>query len=244
MLPRASCKTDHTPFDVQGRGSLGYCYRKTLPSGNFRAKLAHMEPPAKSVVDYRAVLDAAIMAATGGVIACLLEELPYLWRDAYLEMTRHPTDIVRWQRGPFEYIYDDYASLEASGDVASDPKAEARLVAALGRSEPRKTRATTIVSRDGLGPQRKCLVGDGTRDISSHTQSAARWTGWKRTSLCNVAASTAVGRWRASGFVKWRKGTFCFSRPLYADQTAKPAFLEFGALKSDGELWVERFDNR
>jgi hypothetical protein len=58
-----------------------------------------MEPLAKSVVDYRAVLDAAIMAATGGVIAYLLEELPYLWRDAYLEMTPHPTDIVRWQRG-------------------------------------------------------------------------------------------------------------------------------------------------
>lgn len=39
-------------------------------------------------------------------------------------------------------------------------------------------------------------------------------------------------------------GTFCFSRPLYADETAIPAFLEFGILKPDGELWVECFDNR
>jgi hypothetical protein len=39
-------------------------------------------------------------------------------------------------------------------------------------------------------------------------------------------------------------GTFCFSRPLYADPTAKPAFVEFGVLKSDGQLCVECFDNR
>ena len=28
-----------------------------------------------------------------------------------------------------------------------------------------------------------------------------------------------------------------------SDQSAKPAFLEFGVLKSDGTLWVECFDN-
>lgn len=38
-------------------------------------------------------------------------------------------------------------------------------------------------------------------------------------------------------------GTFCFSRPIYTDGSAKPAMLEFGALKTDGELWVELFDN-
>lgn len=45
---------------------------------------------------------------------------------------------MRWRHGTFEYIYDDYASLEAVGTVPYDPNAEARLVAALGRSEPRK----------------------------------------------------------------------------------------------------------
>ncbi len=41
-----------------------------------------------------------------------------------------------------------------------------------------------------------------------------------------------------------KPGTFCFSRPLYEDQTSRPAFLEFGVLKETGELWVARFDNR
>jgi hypothetical protein len=39
-------------------------------------------------------------------------------------------------------------------------------------------------------------------------------------------------------------GTFCFTHPLYDDQTSIPFFIEFGVLKSSDELWVECFDNR
>jgi hypothetical protein len=38
-------------------------------------------------------------------------------------------------------------------------------------------------------------------------------------------------------------GTFCFSRPVYADGSSVPRWLEFGLLKSDQTLWVEVFDN-
>jgi len=38
-------------------------------------------------------------------------------------------------------------------------------------------------------------------------------------------------------------GTFFFSRLIYADQTARPAEIEFGILMPDGTLWVEVFDN-
>ena len=39
-------------------------------------------------------------------------------------------------------------------------------------------------------------------------------------------------------------GTFCFNRPTYDDQTARPAFFEFGLLKREDRLWTERFQNR
>jgi hypothetical protein len=38
-------------------------------------------------------------------------------------------------------------------------------------------------------------------------------------------------------------GTFCFSRPIYADTSSVPRWLEFGVLKEDATLWVEVFDN-
>ena len=39
-------------------------------------------------------------------------------------------------------------------------------------------------------------------------------------------------------------GIFCFSHPLYEDDTSKPAFVEFGVLGDAQDLWVEMFDNR
>jgi hypothetical protein len=39
-------------------------------------------------------------------------------------------------------------------------------------------------------------------------------------------------------------GTFCFNRPIYGDQTARPAFFEFGLIKGGGEFWMECFANR
>jgi len=38
-------------------------------------------------------------------------------------------------------------------------------------------------------------------------------------------------------------GTFCFSRPIYADGSSVPRWIEFGILKKDESLWVEVFDN-
>ncbi|MBS1851377.1 MAG: hypothetical protein JST79_10725 [Acidobacteria bacterium] len=208
-----------------------------------------MEQSAKGVVDYERVLvDAA--SASCGILEFLLEELPYLWRDAYLEMTLRPTDIVRWRRGSFEYIYDDYASLEASGAVPNDPQAEARLVAALGRSEPTKSVRDDYRLRGWVGATEK-MFGPGwdKGHFIAHTIGGA---------VDGLEANVFVQRrdlnrgWSAEGrrFRQMEKycvsnpGTFCFSRPLYLDQTAKPSYVEFGVLKSDGSLWAQRFDNR
>jgi len=49
-------------------------------------------------------------------------------------MSNRTTNIVRFQCGPFEYLYDDYSSLEATGRVHYDPVMEARLVAVSGSS--------------------------------------------------------------------------------------------------------------
>jgi hypothetical protein len=46
------------------------------------------------------------------------------------------------------------------------------------------------------------------------------------------------------GYCEANPGTFCFNRPIYDDQTARPAFFEFGLVKQDGRLCVQRFANR
>jgi hypothetical protein len=68
----------------------------------------------------------------------------------------------------------------------------------------------------------------------------------QRTSLNRGWKSHAQGRLyrQMEDYCAARLGTFCFGRPLYGDETAKPMFIEFGILRPEGDLWVERFDNR
>jgi hypothetical protein len=67
-------------------------------------------------------------------VAAFARDLAYEWCEIYEAMSERTTNIVRFQCGTFEYLYDDYASLEAMGRVPYDPVTEARLVAVSGRS--------------------------------------------------------------------------------------------------------------
>src|SRR5437879_2265621 len=91
--------------------------------------------PTKGAIDYEALLSGAANEISD-LAAFLSAELPYAWRNAYAEMTSRRLNIVRWTYGTFEYLFDDYASLEMTGAVPLDPIIESRLVAAIGLSEP------------------------------------------------------------------------------------------------------------
>jgi len=209
-----------------------------------------MGQPTKGVVDYVATLKRAATEQSGDLVGFLLEELPYVWRDAYCEMTSRQTNIVRWRYSSFEYLFHDHASLEATGAVPLDPNAEARLIAALGLSHPREK------TRDDY--RLKGWIGATERTFGS---------GWDKGHFIAHSIGGAVDGLEANLFVQrrdlnrgWseagkrfrdmeqycclRPRTLCFSRPLYVDETARPAQVEFGVLKENRELWVECFDNR
>lgn len=209
-----------------------------------------MENSHAGMLNYRSLLEEVGECSVEEMIAILLEELPYLWRDAYMEMTAHPANIFRLQHGAFEFIYDDYASLEASGAVPFDPKAEARLVAVLGLSVPRKAGRDDYRLKGWVGPTEKIFGSNWDKGhFIAHSIGGA---------VDGMEMNVFVQRrdlnrgWSAEGkrfremekYCALNPGTFCFSRPLYDDQTAKPAYVEFGIIKSDRELWVECFDNR
>src|SRR3982751_5020845 len=89
----------------------------------------------RHLLPYEALLDDA--RSSGLPIADYLRaELPQLWCDAYLRMTPRPTNVLTFGHGTFAYLYDDYATLEASGVVPADSTTESRLVAAVGLSQP------------------------------------------------------------------------------------------------------------
>jgi hypothetical protein len=207
-----------------------------------------MIQPTKGMVDYVAIMKGTDIGSTD-LTTFLLEELPYVWRDAYMEMTARQTNIVRWRYGAFEYLFDDHASLEATGAVHYDPNVEARLVAALGCSDPRETARDDYRLKGWVGATEKIFGKEWDKGhFIAHSIGGAvdglEANVFVQLRHLNRGWSAAGKRFREmEQHCVLNRGTFCFSRPLYVDETARPAFVEFGVLKNNRELWVECFDN-
>lgn len=208
-----------------------------------------MEP---ALVDYVALTTEAAELQGEELISYWIEQLPYFCRDEYLASTLRPTDILRVTHGAFEYVFDHYTQFEANGTVPYSTWEEDRLIVVCGRScQPRRPRRRDDTRlRRWIGRTEKALG-----------------TGWDKGHFIAHALGGAVDGMEVNVFVQRRDfnrgwsaqgkvyrhmeaycashaGTFCFSRPLYADGSARPAWVDFGLLMEDGQLWVERFDNR
>jgi len=171
-------------------------------------------------------------------VEALSRELPYDWLDRYMKMCGgdERTSALVVNRGTFDYVFDFCSDL-------SDPPAgrEDRLVVAYGRSvraerKRPKSRIAGFPGSDGRGDRGHFLAhsAGGGVDINLFHQETRFNRGWSPAGkiyreMENYCASTP--------------GVFCFSRPIYADLTARPAEIEFGILRVDGDLWVNVFKN-
>ncbi len=174
----------------------------------------------------------------------LREELPDLWLGLYVGMTPRRLNVVTFTHGTFDYIYDDYATLEATGLAQPDGVSEARLVGAVGYSKPSHGRRDDSRLRGWVGP-------------TGATFGAA----WDKGHFIAHSIGGAVDGLEANVFLQRRSvnrgayremerycaanpGVLCFSRPLYSDLSALPTEVEFGVLKPDDDLWVQILSNR
>lgn len=206
--------------------------------------------PCVDKLDYAALISKVSEQSIDTIIAFLLEELPYLWHEAYVQMTPRQTNVCRFMHGTFEYIFDDYVTLDATGAVPYDQTSEARLVAVLGRSNPVKRNRDDYRLRGWVGKTEATFGKDWDKGhFIAHSIGGA---------VDGIEANVFVQRrdvnrgWSASGrrfremeqYCFLNPGTFCFNRPLYVDNSARPALIEFGLLKNNKDLWIEHFDNR
>src|SRR5438034_11834195 len=77
-------------------------------------------------MDYEAILGSARREAGAEFVVAFARDLAYEWCEIYEAMSNRTTNVVRFQCGTFEYLYDDYASLEAAGRVPYDRSEERR----------------------------------------------------------------------------------------------------------------------
>ena len=176
--------------------------------------------------------------------------LPHTCRDAYQTRTQRPAVLLRVRHNTFEYVFDHYTSLEATGVVPYSPSEESRLVVAFGRSAPKSVARDDGRLRGWLGPTERVFGRNWDKGhYIAHSLGGA---------VEGFEANVFIQRrdlnrgWSSEGkrfrqmerFCRINAGTFCFARPIYADGTSRAAWLEYGLIRHNGELWVECFDNR
>src|SRR5580658_3764424 len=138
-------------------------------------------------VDYARFVVAFDGAGFATLAEYVAEELPYVWLDAYLRLTSRPANALRVALGSFVYLFDDYASLEATGAVPRDTTSEGRLIAAFGISSPQAS------ARDDY--RLKGWVGPTERNFGKL---------WDKGHYIGHSLGGAVDRWEINVFVQRR----------------------------------------
>jgi hypothetical protein len=201
-------------------------------------------------LEYEEVLAQAPAGSYEAAVVFLSRELPPLWLGAYRSFTRRRTEVVSITRGDFEFLFDDYTSLEAQGVVPEDPREEGRVVAVYGCSVPVPRRRDDHRLRGWVGATERFFgkgwdkghfiahsIGGAVigSELNVFVQQRAMNRGWSQEGKRFRAMET---------YCASNAGTFCFARPIYADGSAQPTLLELGVLRRPRDLWVETFDNR
>lgn len=166
------------------------------------------------------------------------------WRDAYLQMSSRPVEIIVFTYGTFDYVYDAYQQPEPyNPDIRMIP-VEARLIAAIGVSSPKRSRRDDGRLRGMTVSAMPGTMGPWDRGhFIAH--SIGGTVDGNEANVFQQLRSVNRGRYRRmENFCFKNPGVTCFSRPIYVDVSAHPDQVEFGILKPDGELWVEVIPNR
>jgi hypothetical protein len=183
-------------------------------------------------IDYAAGLQRIAHESYADIVAILRDELPDAWHARYQRMCARATNVLAMTVHGFDYLFDYTSELVASGALPPDADAEDRLVVAFGVSQPagEKRGASRIRgfpgsnARGDRGHFAAHASGGGT-DINLFHQAARLNRGW--------SAEGKVYR-ELERYCAQHAGTFFFSRPIYTDATARPAFIEFGRCCGSG----------
>jgi hypothetical protein len=201
--------------------------------------------PPEYAIDYAKLCSLAPANAIPSLTGFLRERLPVKWHDVYLATASHVPNVIRLQRRTFEYICDSYSGLEALGEVPFDQRIQDRVIGVLGTSAPMR------------GPRRgsQNSLPDLPEEMSGYNRDRGHFMAhcigggldvnvFSQARHVNRGISEEGKTYRQmEKYCFSNPGTFCFSRPIYADTTSVPRWVEFGLIKTDGSLWIQIFAN-
>jgi hypothetical protein len=181
--------------------------------------------------------------------------LPAMWQEDYLAMPFSSPNILVVTSGDDKrvgafcrYMFDHAsdASNQKSGLINPAQYAEDRVVAAWGtsRREPARTRDAARMRGFLRGVWAQRFGGADRGHFFAHTMGG----GLDINLFPQAKRVNRGGLWRKmESFCALNPGTFCFVRPIYADESWRPRQLEYGIFKirsnAPVEFWGHVFEN-
>jgi hypothetical protein len=207
-------------------------------------------------IDYESILNTCTGVDLTETIRKLAEELGYTWVDSYKTMNPHKANVLKIQCDGFEYLFDFPSELVKSGELASDSAVEDRIVAVHGCSQVRLDgRQDSLMRKHPLGPVDFIRAHTANAEAMPKLYDKGHFIGHALGGLLHInlfPQSKTINRgWSEVGklyrkmerYCQNHPGTYCFSRPVYLGYSGHPHLIEFGVLKTDGDLWVHQFPN-
>ncbi len=200
-------------------------------------------------MNYDEILRAAPSAGYAAAAEFLLDELPYEWLDEYMGMTPRGVVVDRMELNGFVYLFDNYSTRVAMGEVAPS-SVEDRLVAAVGRSSRPERKRESSRLQGWVGPTERYFGKHRDKGhFIAHTigglVDGVELNVFAQRRDLNRGWSSAGKRYRdMEKYCAANAGVLCFSRPIYEDETCTPAAIEYGILLPELCWRIELFDNR
>ena len=166
------------------------------------------------------------------------------WADDYLEKHIRAADIVIYEHGTFNYLFDLHQQKHDHLPEHNCLPVCARLIAAIGNSKPtgRKRDDSRLRGLPVGGTDDGQTLWDKGHFIANSIGGVV--DGNEMNIFLQRRSVNRGGYRKMENYCIRNPGTICFSRPLYSDSTAHPQYVEFGIVRPDGILQVELFVNR
>ncbi len=195
-------------------------------------------------IDYQAVLASLPVRNRDTVIRFLTGPMVDMWCKKYLVSSAPTAHLLRFKDCGFEYIFDLASHSQSSVDESTPAD---RVVVTFGYSVPTKAGRDSSRMRSFIGPSSRL----GSQTDKGHFMSHASGGGLdvnlypqrRDFNQRRKANPRSYVYYDMEKLTRDEPGTFYFNRPIYTDYSWRPALIEFGVVKPDGELWLERFEN-
>lgn len=204
----------------------------------------------KTDISCSGILEQCREADYEATVERIVSALEPLWIKAYRLMTpaENCVELIRWDS--FNYVIDNTTFCCMGREFVWDQDVEDRTVVVYGRSAPTKHKRDWNRHRGDLGARE--WRDDGTGLPYDRGHYIAHCIGgqediglFPQRRDINRGSSPEGKVFRSmERYCSDNPGIFCFSRPIFRDKSSHPFELEYGVLKPELELWVERFPNR